>query len=459
MNDQALVERIARESLARAATSSRARDGLRAGIQTALSEVRPPPRWLAVLRMAVMRQGPVTGGPTRAARFVIWPSPARWILIVGLLAAALAASAALVGTSLVTPVVPIEAPSPEAPIAQRDAARFAFVWRGDLFTVRADGTDRRQLTSGPAKDANPSWSPDGTRIAFERWSKGEEAIVVMDLAGGDELILATAVQPDQNCASGGLAWSPDATALIFQRNAGLPACAPAWYDLFVVAADGSSPAVLLLRPKVVSGMVTSSAAWSPDGTRIALVGDASVERTAGGGGRSHEDHLYLIEVPRGGALAGGLDARRITGRVADGKKWGSPRWSPDGTMLAATHAEDIYVMQPDGSGVSRLMAGSNPRWSPDGRQIAFRGGDDSTWLMASDGTGKRRLEPADRRSRGFALTDWSPDGTRLAGMAAVAVDGLPEPKLAFVTVDGGSLDVFLEADPQDPMGSWQPIER
>jgi Tol biopolymer transport system component len=394
---------------------------------------------------------------------------ARLVLAIAFLGA-LAASAALVGTRLMTPVVPIEGPSREAPISQGGAARFAFVWRGDLFMVRADGTDRRQLTSGPAKDANPSWSPDGTRIAFERWSRGEETVMVMDIAGGNELILATAAQPDENCASGGLAWSPEATALIFQRNAGLPACAPAWYDLYVVATDGSSPAVLLLRPEVVAGMVTSSAAWSPDGTRIALVGDASVERDAGGGGRSHEDQLYVIEVPRGGAVAGGLHARRITGGVADGEKWGSPRWSPDGTMLAATHAEDIYVMQPDGSGVRRLMSGSYPRWSPDGRQIAFRlGADDGrvpdcghcandwTWLMASDGTGKRRLEPADRRSRGFALTDWSPDGTRLAGTAAVA--GLSEPTLAFVTVLGSSPDVFLHADPYDPIGSWQPMKR
>ena len=43
---------------------------------------------------------------------------------------------------------------------------------GDIYTIRADGTDLRQLTSGPDAELAPAWSPDGTRIAYRRWHDG-----------------------------------------------------------------------------------------------------------------------------------------------------------------------------------------------------------------------------------------------------------------------------------------------
>jgi hypothetical protein len=46
--------------------------------------------------------------------------------------------------------------------------KIAFVVSGDIWTMNPDGSDRTQLTSGPATDDLPSWSPDGQKILFLR---------------------------------------------------------------------------------------------------------------------------------------------------------------------------------------------------------------------------------------------------------------------------------------------------
>jgi Tol biopolymer transport system component len=53
----------------------------------------------------------------------------------------------------------------------------------------------------------------------------------------------------------------------------------------------------------------------------------------------------------------------------------SPRWSPNGRLLAFHRAGDIWVMKPDGSSAHRVTSGSandiNPSWSPDGSRLVF----------------------------------------------------------------------------------------
>ena len=116
-----------------------------------------------------------------------------------------------------------------------------------------------------------------------------------------------------------------------------------------------------------------------------------------------------------------------------GRYWGQPDWSPDGAHVVLVgwgqSATELFVLDADGSGLRQLTRsqarrlGDNdwvfsPRWSPDGSLIAYLT-DHSTfypmlWTMRPDGSGARAL--VQPRS-GFDAVDtfaWSPDGTQIA---------------------------------------------
>ena len=99
----------------------------------------------------------------------------------------------------------------------------------------------------------------------------------------------------------------------------------------------------------------------------------------------------------------------------------TPVWSPDGERIAFVSGgnlnSDIYVMNADGSGITRLTHNNDasirrPAWSPDGERIAFVFNGD-IYLMSADGSTVTRLthNNADDWSSSPA---WSPDGERIA---------------------------------------------
>ena len=85
----------------------------------------------------------------------------------------------------------------ERPLWLRDAAispdgsTVAFTYKGDIYTVPATGGDARQLTSSPARDSHPVWSPDGRLIAFASDRMGSADVYVADARGGRTRRLTT----------------------------------------------------------------------------------------------------------------------------------------------------------------------------------------------------------------------------------------------------------------------------
>lgn len=111
-----------------------------------------------------------------------------------------------------------------------------------VFVARADGSDRRQLTT--AGGWNPSWSPNGSRIAYAVEIDGVVRLHVMRPDGSDVRPIADAV--------GFAEWSPDGRWLAFTRNEGR--------ELVRIPSTGGAPAVVV---RSVSPIV--DIAWQPGG--------------------------------------------------------------------------------------------------------------------------------------------------------------------------------------------------
>ena len=152
-----------------------------------------------------------------------------------------------------TRLIPLPALGPWSP----DGRKLLIVRDGDIYVAPPTGAPQVNLTNHAAYDGTPSWSPDGSRIAFSSDRDGALNLYLMNVDGSGVVRLHTGV---------GMAWQPtwsaDSTRLAFT-------CAPnasdPWWtaDICTIAADGSGFA--RLTTEVGPDL---DPAWSPDGTRI-----------------------------------------------------------------------------------------------------------------------------------------------------------------------------------------------
>jgi Tol biopolymer transport system component len=213
------------------------------------------------------------------------------------------------------------------------------------------------LTDDPATgDTAPAWSPDGTRVAFQR-SGPTEGIWTMDATGGDLAFVPHTEDGFQPT------WSPDGGWIAFSRHGGGDA------ELWMVRTDGSD-----LTQLTANAVDDREASWSPDGTRIAFSRE-------GAGGTTR---IVVLALGGGGQVAvtpaGGFDQ--------------APDWSPDGKRLAFNRflpgeGNRVFTVAPNGKALTQRTFGGgptgfndvHPSWSPDGTRIAFaRGGDQDDGL-------------------------------------------------------------------------------
>ena len=317
---------------------------------------------------------------------------------------------------------------------------------GRLVVSRLDGSDPKELTR-PVTDSSPVWSPDGAEIAFLRASgssEGESDPYLIRANGKGERQIGSPSAVSSLEWWGPIEWSPDGTALLGQTGP-----------------EGSIEATVM---RVDTGQVWRmpgvawTAAWSPDGSRIALVVDRFPGRPGAAEGRST---LYSVR-------RDGTDWRRLTEVGSDGVEHAVvfmlPVWMPDQkTILVGEYdqAEEspARIRQiPLSGGRDRTIvqdaSGKFPGWavSPDGKQLAFLSyeGIETVSLVS----GERALVVRVRADAVDGLA-WSPGGQEL-GYLALDAEG-ERSSLYVVRQDGSGRRTISKPGESVSSFDWLPV--
>jgi tricorn protease len=136
------------------------------------------------------------------------------------------------------------------------ATRVAFAHGGDLWIASREGGRALRLTSTPAAESDPHFSPDGRWLAFTSNRSGVEAVYVVAAEGGEPRRLTW--YPAESFARG---WTPDGRRVLYSSSRG---SAPTGYDrLWTVSPDGG-PSMLLPAPWGHDG------SFAADGRRLVV---------------------------------------------------------------------------------------------------------------------------------------------------------------------------------------------
>lgn len=298
-----------------------------------------------------------------------------------------------------------------------------------LWLVKADGSDARQLTYSGKSDTHPRWSPDGSKILFESSRDGSSQLYVMDLKAGGEPHKVTSISSG---ASGGI-WSPDGKHIAF-----VSAIYPEYSELPFAESDAKNAAQ--------DEAISSSPVKAKTFTKLFYRHwDSYVE--------GKRQHLFVIESDGKNCrdvTPGDRDAYPTSSTFSSGDDF---TFSPDGKYLIFTAVpktgeswstnHDLCRVSIDNKSTewesftsSNPAADCYPRLSPNGKRVAYR-------------TQARPGYEADKWN--LVVRDCGPDGT-FSGQPKVLTSDLDrsvgdyawtdENNLVFTADDGGSSSLF-----------------
>jgi lipoprotein LpqB-like beta-propeller protein/WD40 repeat protein len=241
------------------------------------------------------------------------------------------------------------------------------------------------LVLDPRKARAPSFSLDGTHVAYQRLDTDGMKVVVVDLARRTPVQIAAIASPTDL-----LQWSPDGTKLAWISGT----------QVWIANTDGSGA-----QPLDLGMPVEYEIEWRPpDGKELVVRGE-----------RDGKAGLFLITLD-------GSEPRAIS-PLATGEfdyLWLS--WAPDGRRLAYSKADpkEVHVIDVDRAFDTTIHGDAGiglmfPRWSPDGERLAVM-----TWLSENPNKVRIGVLPVDERMPHVTLTgptfsngiqhDWAPDG-------------------------------------------------
>ncbi|GBE23740.1 endo-1,4-beta-xylanase A precursor [bacterium BMS3Bbin02] len=313
----------------------------------------------------------------------------------------------------------------------------------ELYAMPSDGSAApTNLTNSPvSSEADPVFSPDGTQIAFSRDQSGVARIWIADFdpSGPSLSDSGTWTQVSSGSTDGEPSWSPDGTTIAYNRGISWqPSAGTATAEdvTGLVLTDGVADFV---AEGVVVGMTVTNVADGSTGTVLTIdsVNQITLSAALAGGTDNQWNigdtytiggtYAQIFKAPADGSSPAGtqLSAGGTTPTYSDRY----PAWSPTANIIAFTTTRngnsDVYRFSSvDGSGEVNLTTGgsfgnhaSRPSWSPDGTTVAFQlsGSDSNIWTVNSTTFATQQITgPGNTGTDNDREPAWSPDGTQIA---------------------------------------------
>jgi TolB protein len=242
--------------------------------------------------------------------------------------------------------------------------------QSEIWAMDPDGGNQTQMTRYQALTMMPAVSPDGTKLAFTTFARGNPAIFIHSVDTGRRLpfynqVASMNATPD---------FTPDGSHIVYSSTAS------GYAQIYIANLDGSN----LKRISTSRAIEVEPKVNPKNPNEMVFVS-----------GRSGPQQIYRMNLD-------GANVERLTPGEGEAA---NPSWHPDGQAIAyawtrgyATGNFNVFIMDVATRQYNQLTHGAgrneNPSWAPDGRHIVFastRGGSSQIWTMLADGTQLKQL--------------------------------------------------------------------